>query len=118
MKLNYKKNIENSNLIVHIDTQFNDDEIMLLKQFGEPIIKFHKIYFDKFEILFETMINTGFARDLKFNGNFEIGGIEAANEAFELFKNDIINELKDKMYAIKEKYHSINNESDSISIEY
>ena len=97
MQLRYNKSIRNQVITIELETcNFTSKENQLIEQYGEPIVKFEKIYEGKFPIEFERRIKNGFKVRAKFNGaqDIELAG-KAANDFFEdiqeLLREELIN---------------------------
>lgn len=100
MQLKYTKSIRNKIIIVELETiNFTARENMLIEQLGEPIIKFDKVYMNKFPVEFERRLKNGFRVRVKFNGSYNI---EEASAAAQSFFEDIQLILSDELLKLED----------------
>lgn len=101
MQLRYNKTIRNQIITIELETcNFTVKETQLIEQYGEPIIKFEKIYDSLFPVEFERRLKNGFKVRVKFNG---ANDIEAAGKAAGEFFEDIQEVLREELFKLSEK---------------
>lgn len=101
MQLRYNNRVANRVIYMDLETaNFSRKEDDALKKFGEPVIKFEKVYNGGHSISIERRIKTGFKIRVKFDGSEDMAmAVEAANNFFE----DLTDELTLSMQALMEK---------------
>lgn len=102
MQLRYDSQIRNRIITIELETvNFTQKENMALERFGEPVIKFEKVYEGNFPVKFEKKAKTGFKLRVKFDGTEDLrGATNAANQ----FLEDIKEVLENEMAALMDKF--------------
>lgn len=85
MQLKFEKSIKNRVITIDLETaNFTRRENQALDRFGEPVIKFEKMYNGLHPVQFEKRIRSGFKLKLRFDGEKDIASAAlAANQFFE-----------------------------------
>lgn len=111
MQLKYNKTIRNKVITLELETvNFTTKEKQLIEQYGEPIIKFEKVYLCEFPVEFERRIMNGFKIRVKFNGSNDV---DKAADAANLFFEEIQEELYKAMLDLEDQYLEANFKSES-----
>lgn len=101
MQLKYNKTIRNQVITVELETcNFTPKENQLIEQYGEPVIKFEKLYEGRFPVEFERRLKNGFKVRAKFNGAQDI---ELAGKAATDFFEDIQLILREELLKLEDK---------------
>lgn len=106
MQLKYNKQIKNKVITIELETaDFTREEETAMERFGEPVVKFEKVYPGGFPINIEKKLKTGFKVRVKFDGTEDLlKATEAANTFFEDIQEHLREELTllmDKLYDHK-----------------
>lgn len=105
MQVKYNNQIRNKVITIELETtNFTDKEKTALDKFGEPIIRFEKLYEGEFPVKIEKKIRSGFKVRVKFDGNKDL---QAATEAANLFFEEIQEELSSVMAILMDKLRDL-----------
>jgi hypothetical protein len=95
MILSYSKSINKKIITIELSTtSFTTDENKALDNYGEPEIKFEKLYNNTYPVAFTKKIRTGFKVKIKFDGTEDIeSATESANAFFEEIQETLANSM-------------------------
>ncbi|MCY7866094.1 hypothetical protein [Bacillus atrophaeus] len=108
MQLKYNNQVKNKVITIELETaNFTSKENTALERFGEPVVKFEKMYEGRFPVAIEKRIKTGFKVRVKFDGT---ENIQAATLAANMFFEDIQLYLEEEMRTLMDKWADLETE--------